>query len=624
MTARPTNILESGSKLKKLLALSATALVMGAAAASPSWAAVNNPHALTVFPDRDMVVAENYQNGIDMRIEVLRNGVVIGDTGAARTVAGAAGSGLEVNHGAEGNPGPGDCWVGATPDIQGGDVVRVTTPAGVETTTVADIAITSGPTEDANGNVVVGGRAIAPGGGQFAAGELAEEVRDLTPRWRGEPDSIDYVGATTDWQAIYEAPFSDNAVQEDGGMTEAGRKDSILTGGHSIIWANGAGNETTISELGEPGGPAAGCEETAPAAKTAMSSVSRDLINTANANENLVVSGVATADITNVNIALGGQNFAAAPANGTWEITVPASALANLPQGPSNLVASFTSNTNTAPANQSRTINKDTVAPNAATASPGGGIYNTDQSVSLGSPEGNAQIYYTTDGSEPTAATGTPYTGQQIVVTGSQTIKAIVVDAAGNSSSVASFGYTIDRVAPGLSMTPATGSYDAAQTVTLASDDPDAEIRYTTDGTTPNRGSDPYSGPIQVSRTQTVKAIAYDAAGNASQVQSRTITIRTQSTTTLNVATADMKLGNTRAIGGGVSPNNSGGTVRLTIDRPGTLTTITRNLTLNEFSRYSTSYRPTAVGTYRIKAAFAKDADNLASTSETKSFRVVR
>jgi hypothetical protein len=57
--------------------------------------------------------------------------------------------------------------------------------------------------------------------------------------------------------------------------------------------------------------------------------------------------------------------------------------------------------------------------------------------------------------------------------------------------------------------TPVAGTYSSAQTVTInTATSPAATIYYTTDGTTPTTSSTEYSGPIIVSATQPVKAIA--------------------------------------------------------------------------------------------------------------------
>jgi hypothetical protein len=71
------------------------------------------------------------------------------------------------------------------------------------------------------------------------------------------------------------------------------------------------------------------------------------------------------------------------------------------------------------------------------------------------------------------------------------------------------------------------GTYDSAQTTGLsATDNSDiAAIYYTTDGSTPGSSSTVYSSPITIARSLTLKAIAYDQAGNASPVMSETYTI---------------------------------------------------------------------------------------------------
>jgi hypothetical protein len=94
---------------------------------------------------------------------------------------------------------------------------------------------------------------------------------------------------------------------------------------------------------------------------------------------------------------------------------------------------------------------------------------------------------------------------------------------------------TVDTVAPTTpSASPAAGTYTSTQSVSLTSSDSDsglAGIYYTTDGSTPNNTSNGilYTGPIGVSSSQTIKAIAYDNAGNASPVLTAPYTINSSS-----------------------------------------------------------------------------------------------
>ena len=58
------------------------------------------------------------------------------------------------------------------------------------------------------------------------------------------------------------------------------------------------------------------------------------------------------------------------------------------------------------------------------------------------------------------------------------------------------------------SFSPGTGTYSSSQTVTIGTATPSATIYYTTNGSTPTTGSTVYSGPITVSSTETLQAIA--------------------------------------------------------------------------------------------------------------------
>jgi hypothetical protein len=136
--------------------------------------------------------------------------------------------------------------------------------------------------------------------------------------------------------------------------------------------------------------------------------------------------------------------------------------------------------------------------------SPLGGTYSTAQTVTLTDYTTGAVMYYTTDGSNPTTAS-TPYTGP-VTVNTTTTIKAIAAATNYLPSIVASETYTIEMPVPTFS--PAAGTYNAAQTVTLADAFSSAVIYYTTDGSTPTTASTPYTGPIPVSVTTTIKAIA--------------------------------------------------------------------------------------------------------------------
>jgi hypothetical protein len=118
---------------------------------------------------------------------------------------------------------------------------------------------------------------------------------------------------------------------------------------------------------------------------------------------------------------------------------------------------------------------------------------------------------------------------------GSYTFSVQGTDLAGNVSAAATSSLVIDTVAPTVTATPAGGSYPNSQSVSLTASEP-ASIYITTDGSSPTTSSTPYTGPITVSSSTTLKYIGVDTAGNTSPVASQTYTI---GSVILNTAPAD-------------------------------------------------------------------------------------
>ena len=135
------------------------------------------------------------------------------------------------------------------------------------------------------------------------------------------------------------------------------------------------------------------------------------------------------------------------------------------------------------------------------------GNYTDEQQLEIHSSDANAKIYYTLDGSEPTAANGTLYI-LPISVDEIVTVKAIAVREGSVTSPVATAAYVFALTAKAPVFSVKTGKYSAAQTVALTSETEGAKIYFTTDGTDPTEQSTCYTAPITVSETCTVKAIA--------------------------------------------------------------------------------------------------------------------
>jgi hypothetical protein len=166
-----------------------------------------------------------------------------------------------------------------------------------------------------------------------------------------------------------------------------------------------------------------------------------------------------------------------------------------------------------------------TITPPTATPafSPAGGTYTSAQTVSISTTTPSATIYYTTNGATPT--TSSPVYSGPITVSASETLEAIAVASLGSASSAGSAAYTITPPTGTPAFSPAGGTYSSAQTVSISTTTPSATIYYTTNGATPTTSSPVYSGPITVSASETVEAIAVASGGSASSASSAAYTI---------------------------------------------------------------------------------------------------
>ena len=408
------------------------------------------PHIPTVFPDRDFVSADGYANNKDMRITVLRNGVKIGEATGTTDNAGL----LEVNH-----PG-GVCWTGTTPNIIAGDKVVIAeagAPADVgDAVTVSDVTAEAAVKElnalgQPTGRVIVRGRALNADGTAMDLGSVEQRVvnpdlkntvvnkRDVRAVV-GEGLTPDPAGGVGAFIAVYDQYPDDVDDLIVNGQTRVLTWQGVTPGGDRL--------GITIHEVGEVGGPGfGGCPGGSNYGVTGANhlAVTKALKDAGSA---LLVSGVSL-DATAIDVTLSdgvhSETAVGTPDANTgpqaWTAEFTAAQLANLSDGTLTASGSYTVGANPPIAGTTRTFVKDTVAPGAPDATPGGGTFDAPQAVTLFSPDPTAAIHFTANGSTPSALS--VRAPAQLSITSSQTIKAIAVDGVGNSSDVATFGYTI-------------------------------------------------------------------------------------------------------------------------------------------------------------------------------------
>lgn len=170
------------------------------------------------------------------------------------------------------------------------------------------------------------------------------------------------------------------------------------------------------------------------------------------------------------------------------------------------VTVAVTGGTPAAPGGTTLTATKEITIQGTTPAAPT--ITRTGNTVSIATTSAGVTIYYTTDGSTPTASS-TLYTGPFDLTTSPTTVKAIAIRD-GHGSTVASETLQMQLAAPVITI-----SNTGLATITAEAG---ATIHYTTDGTTPTTGSPTYSAPVQLTNPQTIMAIAVKANYTTSSV----------------------------------------------------------------------------------------------------------
>jgi Tol biopolymer transport system component len=152
---------------------------------------------------------------------------------------------------------------------------------------------------------------------------------------------------------------------------------------------------------------------------------------------------------------------------------------------------------------------------------PNGGTFSSPQQVILPCSTTDANIYYTTDGDDPTSSS-TKY-ANPFTVASSCTVKARAFKNGYTDSYVATANFVIKVATPTIS--PNGSTFSSAQQVILSCSPYDATIRYTTDGNDPTSSSVLYTNPFTVNSSCTVKARGFKTGYADSKVASAVFVI---------------------------------------------------------------------------------------------------
>ncbi|MDR6557476.1 hypothetical protein J2809_001832 [Arthrobacter pascens] len=433
-------------------------------AISPASAAVPAfPDNLVVFPDRDFVTIEGYQDrvGQTATVEVTRPNV--GVIGSARSEVAAGDVAFEINH-----PG-GVCWgagtgVNVTPDIRPGDVVSIkfdgeaasAGEAKVQDTYVTAASERSGNTVTVNGYL---GNGVSPD--QLEQRIIEPALKDtgvgrrdvralpgpLTPSDNGGYSSgLDISGNT----------FTATYVFEEQAAAELA---ASAAGARSMAWeltdVDGNRQGLTISEYGEPGGPGmGGCPngplQSGPAAPSNITAA--NVAGGIKLNWKPAAAIPGTPAITGYRaVAVGktetlnekeeiGKRISGAGATGTT--------ITGLKSGEQYdvFVVGVSSVGETFPAAHA-VPQTDSTAPTVS-ASPNGLTSPVPQTVTLAASETGSDIYYTVDGSDPVVSGGG--LGDQAIryegplnITTTTTLRFAAFDPSGNVSQISEATFTI-------------------------------------------------------------------------------------------------------------------------------------------------------------------------------------
>lgn len=443
-----------------------------ASAAVPAF-----PNNVVVFPDRDFVTIEGYQDKIGQTATVIvRRGA--GVIGSAQSVVSAGDVAFEINH-----PG-GVCWgagtgLKVTPDIQPGDSVSISfdgQEAG--TTTVQDTYVNATSTRNGN-TVTVKGHVAGVNTDQMEQRIVEPAFKDTSVGRRDVRAVPGPLTAEDGYQSSLEFgldgpnTFTATYVFDE---TAAAELAANAGGARAMAWqeqdADGNRQGLTIAEFGELGGPGmGGCPNgplnSGPAGPTD--------VKAAKVNGELKVNWTAAQAVPGTPAITGYRVTAVAKTETGSERAESGVRISNQRATSTILkglsadeeydvyVVSVSSVGETYPATHA-IPETDSTAP-TVTASPNGGTFSTAQELTLTADEQGSDIYYTLDGTNPVSGGASVegsmlYTGP-IKVAESSKFTFAAIDPSGNASDkeTIEFKITNDPVpaAPAITGVPKAG-----------------------------------------------------------------------------------------------------------------------------------------------------------------------
>ncbi len=461
-----------GSRWPRAALVAALAVSLSGAAvltaASASAAVPTFPDNLVVFPNRDFVTIEGYQDhiGETATIEVHRDGV--GIVGSAKGVVEEGDVAFEVNH-----PG-GYCWgsgtgLNVTPDILPSDVVSIRfgdTVAGETTTQDAFVdADASIRTTNVSGDTVI------------VTGHIGAGVnQDNTEQRIVEPALTDTDVARRDVRAV------------PGPLTRAPK------GGYSsMLEFDDARHTFTATYIFDDPNTA-------------------DIAANAGLGERLLSWQLTDADANRQGLTIAEFGEPGGPGMGGC----PNGPLQSGPPGPTDIAAAKVSGGVKLTWTPAKTI-PGTPAITGYRATAVAQTVNGNQQVEIGRRISGQ------------AATGTTITG--LDSNEAYDIEVVSVSSVGQTFPAVHAVPAVDETPPTVASSPSGGTFAVPQKVTLTANEPGSEIYFTTDGTDPVQGdvlspvATLYTAPLTISTDTTLKFVAFDPTGNISQIGERSFVI---------------------------------------------------------------------------------------------------